>query len=220
MGAYEFVEAAMSEVLTGQGVTLDANQELTVTAKVRVPSGAMGEYFWRVAANSGGEVFEGLNAANNLQLSPAAVFLSLPELTLGGQAVTGQFQRSGESVLYRLGPLEKKDIALVLRLAPAAGNAKLFVRRGIPPIAEMFDARSGLEGSPLESVSLSATPGETYYVLAEAATLSQTPAAFSLAAAEANFNVVAVSPASGGSGGTVRLPCPASNRRLWSRLGR
>ena len=199
------LDIPITEVEEGVGVTLGPGQSYTARAEVTVPGSVVGPHFWQVITNARGDVFEGRHSEDNSYQSVTPVSLDLPELIIDGPPVSGRFAAAGESQWFKVLPRAGQSIRLALDRADIAGASELYVGGGSMPTRERYDARSQQWNAPDASVAVSELSPLIYYVLAHARTVAQTPVNFTIAAATADFSVQSVSPAEGGTNGTVTV---------------
>jgi RHS repeat-associated protein len=194
------VAVSAGEALVGTGVGLGPGESVTLEGDVRVPGSTLGFHRWQVTANRRGEVFEGSNTANNTTVSSAQVALSLPVLALGHGGLTGQFTAAGEEHWFAVTPGAGQDVLLSLDLLGDGGTTELYIGCGYMPSREHFDVRQTEWHAADTTAVLAGTNGQTYYVLAYAASLGAPDAAFALQAQAIEFSLSAVSPTACGRG--------------------
>ncbi len=191
--------------LVGQNAILGPGESLQASAWVRVPGGVIGDYHWQVGTNTGGEVFEGQNRANNLGASLETVRLDLPELVIGGPPALGQFTVPAEDHWYRFTPAAGQDVVVELDRDSASGASELYLARGYMPSRTEFDARSTAWNSPDVSVVAADTLTQTYYVLVHARTLPGGATNYQIEARAMSLSLAGVDPTSAGNAGPVTL---------------
>lgn len=195
---------AVADILTGQGLRLGPGQSATFSTNLVVPASVVGDYFWQVAVNSRGEVFEGQNTGNNQTYSIASIRLDCPELTVNGPSVAGQLLTEGQSCYYKLRPVANEPVTVTADQVGAPGSVEIYLARGYLPSQSAFDARSNPADSAV-SASISTPIDDIYYVLAYHRSASAQPVKFALAAKTASFQVQGATPAKVGNQGAVTL---------------
>ncbi len=149
-----------AQVLSGAGVTLSPGGTVQLQATLRVPGGELGDYFWYVKTNSGGEVFEGQNHHDNLGHSVATVALDVPELIVDGPALARSFSTAGESHWFRFQAAVGQDIQISLDSQAASGAVELYLG-GLIPTRMVYEQRSSEWNSPDASLIKADTFSQT-----------------------------------------------------------
>ncbi|MBP1684155.1 MAG: repeat-associated core domain protein [Deltaproteobacteria bacterium] len=194
-----------AEVLVGDGVKLGPGQRVSTAATIRVPGSVVGTHYWQVMTNTRGEVFEGRNWENNTTQSLAPVALDLPELVIGGAALSRQFDAVGQAHWFKFTPAAGQDILVRLDRAGTGGVTELYVAQGYMPSRVRFDARQNERNAPDVSTLAASTSTQTYYVFAYPASLSGGAASFTIGAQVLDFSIEWVGPAQVGNAGPVTL---------------
>jgi RHS repeat-associated protein len=171
--------------------TVGPSRPQTFTAQVRVPAATQGVWRWGVRANSRGEVFEGANWTNNLGLSAATVELQMPELSVGGPAVSRQFAGSGDSFACRFQPQAGQDILVSLN-ADGSSQVELYLGRGYMPTRQNYDVKASGSGSRV-SLLAAGCVAQPYYVFAYARSLPAGTTPFTLQASLLDFSLTEIS---------------------------
>jgi autotransporter-associated beta strand protein len=197
------VQLLVAQVQVGPGVTLGPGWSFTTVAQVRVPGGAVGNYYWEVTTNSAGGILEGQNSMNNTLVSSASVSLGLPALDVNGHALSGHFSAAGEDQWFQFTAADSQDVLVALDLGDFSGAAQIYIGKGYLPDTQRYDACQVERSSPRATAVISPTPDATYYVLVCASTLSGSGAEFSLSATVPTLGVRSVSPAWVGNVGRV-----------------
>jgi hypothetical protein len=198
------VEVPVGEVLAATDTVLGPGQSHTMRAEVVVPGSVVGPHYWEVTVNVRGEVFEGRYSDNNSMRSLSACALDLAELVVDGPAISGQFSDMVDAQWFKITPLAGASVGVALDMSGPA-VPELFARYGSPPSGEAYDTRSSERNGVRASLLLSDTSPDTYYILARPQRASAFPAAFTIAARTADFQLVSVAPNRGGNGGAVTL---------------
>jgi hypothetical protein len=177
----------------------------STSAEIRAPGSVVGTHYWQVVTNTRGEVFEGRNRENNTGLSLAPVAVDLPELVVGGPALSRQFDAVGEAHWFKFIPSAGQDVIVRLDRA-GTGATELYIGQGYMPTRERFDARQNELNAPDVSTLAASTAAQTYYALAYPASLpSGAAASFTISARALDFSLDAVGPQQVGNAGTVTL---------------
>ena len=140
---------------------------------------------------------------NNRAISQAQVSVSMTTLSIDGPAVSGQFAAAGDVHCYQITPPVGETVHI--SLTGSAGSTHLYLGAGYVPSRDGYAARSTEWNSPDASLSITAADGETYYILAQADSVSSAPETFSIAAEHVGFSVYSVTPDQGGTGGMVTM---------------
>jgi len=193
------------EVLVGESVRLGPGQSVSTAAEIRVPGSIVAEHRWQVVTNTRGEVFEGHNRENNTGLSLTAVTVDLPELIIGGAALSRQFDGVGQAHWFKFVPSAGQDVIVRLDRAGSGGSSELYIAQGYMPSRERFDARHNELNAPDVSTLAASTSTQTYHVLAYPASLPAGGAVFTISARALDFSLDAVGPQQVGNAGTVTL---------------
>lgn len=189
-------------VLSGAGVTLGPGESCEVSGMVRVPGSIAADHYWRVTANSRGEVFEGINTGNNTADSLSPVSLDLPELVVDGAPLNREFSEAGESHWFKFEPEAGLDVGVSLDLE-GAGATELYIARDYMPTRERYDVRQTEWNSADVSALAAGTADRTYYVLAYADSLPGGATGFSIEADALGFALDSVDLDSAANAGTV-----------------
>ncbi len=192
----------LGEVLHGGNLGPGQSYATPATGTFRIPGVVPGNYYFLVRCNSGNEIFEGTNLANNVLASTTPVAIDLPALTLGAP-VTSQLATSGASQLYKVTASAGSDL-LVTLTGPSGNTNELYVSYGNVPTRQSFDARSVRIGSANQSLSLANTQAGVYYILVYGTTVPS-PEHFTLDASTVSFSLTSVTPAQGSNTGQVTL---------------
>ena len=196
---------AAGQVAIGQGVVLGPGESHRAAATVRVPGGTLGNYRWQVRTNSQGDIFEGANWTNNTATAATPTTLTLKTLTVGGPAITGQFDDPDDMDWFMFLPDEDQDILLAIDLFFGDGTLALYVATGYMPDQQHFDFRSSQFNSPTATTLATNTSTQPHYVMARPQTLGTTPAGYRISATVPEFEVTSVSPSIVGNAGSVTL---------------
>jgi uncharacterized repeat protein (TIGR01451 family) len=194
------------QVLVGQGVTLGAGQSVTVSHSVRVPGATEGSYLWRVRVNSKGDIYEGVNAANNQTDSETAVALTVPELALASPANL-VFAGEGVASWFKVNQSAGQALVVDLQAAMLGGRCQLYAGYNAMPSASGYDVRSSAWNATAARVSLGAPEASrTTYLLVMPEKIGDGNLNYTLTARPAVFALSAIVLSSAGNGGRVTLP--------------
>jgi hypothetical protein len=193
------------DVLVGQGVTLGPGESYQASGRVRAPGGLPGTYTWQVTANIRRTVFEGQNQANNTGLALAETVLDLPELTVGGAALSGQFAEAGQAHWFRIVAPEGEDLLIQLDSLGNLGRVELYLGCGFFPTPEAFTAQHTEPDAADVSLYLPAGPAQTCYGMFQAATLPGGTEDWQLSARVLTFELTDVTPRVFGASGYINL---------------
>ena len=80
---------------------LGPGQTFSASATLQVPGAMEGNYLWQVHVDGRGEIYEGDNWTNNVTLALTPSILSVPELTVGGAALTNPFSAAVQTACSR-----------------------------------------------------------------------------------------------------------------------
>ncbi len=202
-GAGEPIWAA--EVLVGQGVVLGPGQSYSTSATVRVPGGRQGSCRWQVQVNCRGDVFEGMNGANNTVQSSLPTNLTLPVLTLGGEAISDAFTAVDQSYWYVLTPQSNQDVRVNVRLTGGGGAVRVYMAQGYMPTPQHYDWTQTEWNSPEASIIAADLAAQPCYILVVPQSLTQTPAPFTVQTAELGIGLSGSSPVTAANVGPVTL---------------
>lgn len=194
-----------AEVMVANGLALGPGESAWLYASLRLPGGLPGAYRWQVQTNARGDVFEGVNAANNTGLSSASLALDLPVLAVDGGALSSQFGLPDELHWFKFGPSAGQDLLLELNSTAAAGASELYLSCGQLPTLTEYQLRSSEWASPDASLVLPGAPDQVCYLAAYARSLPAAPANFSVEASTLSFSLTGLSPSSAGNTGQVTL---------------
>ena len=103
--------------------------------------------------------------------------MDLPELVVGGAALSRQFDAVGEAHWFKFIPSAGQDVIVRLDRAGTGGATELYIGQGYMPSRERFDARQDELNAPDVSTLAASTAAQTYYVLAYPASLPAGPPA-------------------------------------------
>ena len=129
--------------------------------------------------------------------------VSMTALSIDGPAVSGQFAAAGDVHCYQITPPVGETVHI--SLTGSAGSTHLYLGAGYVPSRDGYDVQSTEWNSPDASLSITAADGNTYYILAQADSVSSAPETFSIVAEHVGFSVYSVTPDQGGNGGTVTM---------------
>ncbi|MBL9138346.1 MAG: hypothetical protein JNK85_20925, partial [Verrucomicrobiales bacterium] len=202
----------VGEVLAGRSAKVGPGQSWTVGADVHVPGGLEAAYRWVVAANSRGDVFEGVHAADNETAASVSSTLTVPTLPLDGTSVTGAFGAQEQAWWFQVRAPLGKDVRFDLDLLADRGITELYVGRGFVPTPEAFSARHREFGSA-DTTAIASGQGASaggdrtniFYVMVLGRSLETVPVGFALDASTAPFSVDAAANGIIGNAGEVTL---------------
>jgi uncharacterized repeat protein (TIGR01451 family) len=194
-----------AEVLVGDGLTLGPGESATFDAEVRVPGGTAGDYRWQITTNTRGEVFEGVNSANNAALSVNAVKLDVPSIPVGG-AVDGEFPAAKVAAWSRLQQSADEEVLLTLDTDAPSGRVVIYAGVGGMPTAQDYDHRSLPGNSPDVDLILPAPAyQQTVYLLLMPESLPGSDIPFNLSADAVAFDLRDIGLARGANLGPITI---------------
>ncbi len=112
---------------------LGPGQTFSASATLQVPGAMEGNYLWQVHVNSRGEIYEGANWTNNVTLALTPSILSVPELTVGGAALTNAFSAAVQTAVFKVNPVPGQDLLLSLAGTPPGSGLELLRGPGTCP---------------------------------------------------------------------------------------
>lgn len=189
------VEVLAGQILEGTGVVLGPGASYSATGTVVVPGVTTGPHRWEVKTNVLGEVFEGVNTANNTAVAVAAVTTDLTPLTPGAAPLTGAFSGTGQSAYYKIALSASQTVSVQLALTSGVtGGVQLFVGAGYVPSPQHYDYEQVSFGGATASVTIPSGAAQTYYVTAYAQSLPPGSASFTIQATSVQFSLTGVTP--------------------------
>lgn len=183
---------------------LAAGESYDATTDVTLTNVLPGDHYFLVRGNDLNEVFEGLSTANNTGAAASPITFAMPTLTLN-TPFHDQFTAAGQAKYYQITVAAGQTLSFSLQSAAGGGSTELYVSRGAIPSRSQFDFSGGGAIAASRQVIVPQTQQGTYYVLAYSAFGAAATNAFTLTAAQAEFGVQAVSPATVGNSGPVTL---------------
>jgi hypothetical protein len=193
------------DVLVGVGCRLGPGQSCEAAGTIRVPGASLGDNYWQVQTNRRGDVFEGLNTANNTATAAAPTSLDLPELTLGGAGVAGQFAAAGDTHWFRLAA-DSSGTGMLVRLDLAGnGVSEIYIRYGEPSSPDEWDfcAAGNLQAD--QAIQLPPSSDGFYYVTVVGAALSEPGQGFTMTVEPVGLSLTGVVPNAVGNAGRATL---------------
>ncbi len=191
------------EALVGEGVILQPGESYQASAWVRTPGGEIGAYHWQVDANTHQDIFEGTNRFDNTGVSAGETLLDLPELTPDAPPLNRVFAASGQRHWFKLAPQALKDSLIILDTASSSGVVELLVGEGFMPSPQNYTFKQVELNSPDVSAFIPKGGGQTWYILVSPESLPGNNIAFTIQAQSLDFELIHVSPDTGGNIGTV-----------------
>jgi len=179
---------------------LPAGQSYTDQITATVPGVSPGTYYVILRTDVLNQIPES-NLANNVGASLSTVSISVPSLTLGTPVslTLTQAQSSYYAVTVTAG--QTLQIALSAGTGDAAASNELYVSFGDMPSRSQADFTGDQPLSPGQTITIPATQGGTYYILAYADTLPSASENLTLTASIIPFAVTAVTPSTVGNAG-------------------
>jgi RHS repeat-associated protein len=189
------VETLAGQVLEGAGVVLGPGATYSATGTITVPGTVAGPHVWEIKTNARGEVFEGVNTANNKAFSLQPVSVMLNQLITGAAALSGTFVSTGQFSYYSFTPGASQATKVLLALdTGVTGSVQIFVGGGYIPSPQHYDYEQSEFNSSSASVVIPSGTAQTYYIAAYAQTLPAAPASFTIQASAVQFALSSVSP--------------------------
>jgi hypothetical protein len=132
-----------------------------------------------VKTNVLGEVFEGVNTANNKAFSLQPVSVALNQLIAGAGPLSGSFLSQGQFSYYSFTSTPSQAVKIQLALnSGISGSVQLFVGGDYVPTPQHYDFQQTEFNSTSASVVIPSGTAQTYYVAAYAQSLFAVPAGF------------------------------------------
>ena len=189
------VESLAGVLLEGSGVILGPGATYSATGTVTVPGTLVGPHVWEVKTNVLGEVFEGVNTANNKAFSLQPVSVALNQLIAGAGPLSGSFLSQGQFSYYTFTSTPSQAVKIQLALnSGISGSVQLFVGGDYVPTPQHYDFQQTEFNSTSASVVIPSGTAQTYYVAAYAQSLFAVPAGFTIQASTVQFALSSVSP--------------------------
>jgi RHS repeat-associated protein len=199
-------EVLAGQVLEGAGFVLGPGASYSATATVTVPGVVTGSHRWEIKTNVLGEVFEGVNTANNTAVAVAPVEADVTALTPGAAPLTGAFAGTGQSSFYKIALSSSQTVSVQLALSGAVtGSVQIFVGAGYVPSPQHYDYQQVSFGGATASVTVPSGAAQTYYVTAYAQSLPLGSASFTIEATSVQFSLTAVTPGTAVTQGSSTL---------------
>lgn len=145
--------------------TLGANQEVSFSAKVRIPGATEGRWRWAVRANSRGDIFEGINWTNNLGVSTASTETVVPELAVGGSATTKALQLTGDSYWFKVSPKPGQDVLVTVKPGTPDSVVEVYSSNGHVPDRVNYQTMQAAVGGRSASILASSASAQAVYIM-------------------------------------------------------
>ena len=189
------VETLAGTLPEGAGIVLGPGASYSASGTVTVPGTTVGPHVWEVRTNVKGEVFEGVNTANNKAISLQPVSVTLNQLVTGAAPLTGSFLSAGQYSYYSFTATPSQATKIQLALASGVtGSVQLFVGGGYIPSPQRYDYQQTEFNSPAAAVVLPSGTAQTYYIAAYSQNLPAVPAGFTIQATVVQFSLTSLSP--------------------------
>ncbi len=196
----------------GGAVTLDASQYVatatlgpgqtaTFTTTLTAPYGMDGTYYWQVATNSNGAIFEGANTANNITMATAPTQLSL-DVVSDGSNNFGFFQNVGDGVLYKVLTTPGQDLDVSLNRADN-GITDIYLSDETAPTPEDFLEHVLAQNNSQASIDITASGASVYYLLMVPRSLPGGSTTYIVESTAAQFSLSSIGLTSGSNAGNV-----------------
>lgn len=182
------------------GMTL--NPGGSYTQSITAAAAGSGPRYVLVRTNAQGSLVEA-SAANNVLASSKPLGVNVPTLSVGSPLSGGLNQ--GEWQFIRLDATPGNTIILHLNAGAARGESGLYVRYGLPPTQDVFDASATVFDSPDQELRILAPRAGTYYIGIFGEAYPGFASTWQLSASLANLGIGEVSPSEAGNGGTITL---------------
>ena len=190
------VATLAGQFLEGQNTILGPGATYSGTATVTLPGAITGEYNWEVKTNVRGQIFEGVNTANNTANSLGTVSVDVPSLTAGTGPTNGTLTGTGASAYYKVTPSAGQATSVQVALTSNTGSVQVFVGAGYIPTPQQYDYQQVEFNSTTASLVIPSGSAQTYYVTVYGQSLPSGAGPFTIQASLVKFSLISVSPAS------------------------